>query len=240
MGKQAIANKLNEAGIKTRRGTIWHPEPVMRILQNEKYVGDMLLQKSFRENHLSKRKIYNEGQLPMYLVQESHEAIIDKSTFEAVQSEIQRRAALSKQNPTVTDYPFTGKIVCGCCGKNYRRKMNNAGTKYAKPVWICSTFNQRGKQHCSDSKQIPEDTLFALTAEVLGLKAFDSTIFMHQIDSMVVSLPNEVTYRFKDGHDVTAVWSNRSRSDSWTTEMRNEVGSKTKARFEKCRQQQEM
>jgi site-specific DNA recombinase len=237
MGRQAIANKLNEMDIPTRRGAIWHPEPVMRILQNEKYVGDMLLQKSFRENHLTKRKIYNEGQLPMYLVQGCHKPIIDKKTFDAVQAEIKRRAALRKNKPAATEYPFTGMIICGCCGKHYRRKLNNAGTKYEKPVWICSTFNQRGKKYCPDSKMIPEDTLYTLTAEALGMDKFDPVIFARQIDTMMVPAPNEVTYRFTDGHEVTEVWSDHSRSDSWSEEMRRATGDKTKARNQKCRQQ---
>lgn len=60
------------------------------------------------------------------------------------------------------DYPFTSLLVCDGCGKNYRRKVTKTG-----PVWVCGTFNSMGKAACA-SKQIPEETLHAVTAEVLG------------------------------------------------------------------------
>lgn len=152
MGKQAIANKLNDLDIPTRRGTTWHIDAVGYILSNEKYVGNLLLQKTFLENHLTKRKVYNTGQLPMYWVEASHEAIVAKEIFDAVQAEIKRRKKGSSTKKEKQTYPFTGMMVCGGCGKHYRRKIARAGTKYASPVWICSTFNTKGKKHCPTSK----------------------------------------------------------------------------------------
>lgn len=238
MGRQAIADKLNEMDISTRRGYLWRPESVGVILQNEKYTGDMLLQKTFNENHLTKRKLFNKGQLPMYLVQGSHEAIIDKSIFDAVRVEIKRRAEVYTNKRTDSRYPFSGKIICGNCGASYRRKQNNAGTKYENPVWICTTFNLHGKKHCPTAKQVPEKALLALTAKVLGLKEFDETVFSEQIDSMVIPAPNQVLYRFKDGHEVTGTWTDRSRRDSWTDEMRRAAGEKTKVRMAQCPEQE--
>lgn len=233
MGRQGIANKLNEMDIPTRRGTIWHPEPLLFILKNEKYTGDMLLQKSFRENHLTKRKMDNTGQLPMYWVEGSHEPIIDKATFDAVQDEIQRRMKQFRKRHSDTWTVFSGIITCGGCGKHYRRKMTAAGTKYERPVWICSTFNTQGKKHCPTAKQIPEDILLALTANVLGLAQFDAEIFEQQVKRITVPEPNVVLYHFKDGHEITATWENQSRRDSWTDEMRRQVGEKTKARYQR-------
>lgn len=83
-GKLAIANKLNELKIPTLNGCEWTTEDIRRILQNEKYAGNMLLQKTFRENHLTKKKVINTGQLPQYFVEDSHPAIIEKSIFNAV------------------------------------------------------------------------------------------------------------------------------------------------------------
>jgi site-specific DNA recombinase len=238
MGQQAIANKLNKLDIPTRRGYLWRRESVGIILQNEKYTGDMLLQKTFNENHLTKRKMFNKGQLPMYLVQGSHEAIINKVTFETVQAEIKRRAEVYTNKRTDNRYPFSGKITCGNCGASYRRKLNNVGTKYENPVWICTTFNLHGKKHCPTAKQVPEKVLLALTAGVLGLIAFDKKIFSEQIDSMVIPAPNQVLYRFKDGHEITRTWADRSRRDSWTDEMRRTAGEKSKARIAQCLEQE--
>lgn len=83
MGKLAIAKKLNEQQICTVRGCAWTTEDVRRTLRNEKYTGNLMLQKSFRENHITKKKVANIGQLPQYFVAGSHEAIISQEQFDA-------------------------------------------------------------------------------------------------------------------------------------------------------------
>ena len=133
---------------------------------------------------------------------------------------------------------YSGKITCGGCGAIYQRKLNKAGTKYENPVWICNTFNLRGKKNCPTAKQIPEKALLALTAEILGLKEFDEAIFAEQIDSMVIPAPNQVLYHFKEGHEVTGTWADRSRRNSWTDEMRWAAREKTKAGMTQCAQQE--
>lgn len=135
MGQTAIVKKYKKQGLKISRSGL------MLILKNEKYQGDMLLQKSFIDNHLTKRKVWNIGQLPKYYVADSHEPIIEKELFAAVQEEIIKRA--QKHMPkTVAEqrYPFTGLIQCCKCGSPYKRKRTASGTKYEKTVWICDTF----------------------------------------------------------------------------------------------------
>ena len=128
MGKLAIANKLNEQGILTRNGNQWSSESVLRILKNEKYAGTMILQKFYSENHITKRKMTNAGQLQKYIVDESPPAIVEKATFNAVQKRLQKqRENFTPSNSTTNVYPFTGKIQCGCCGKNYHRKTTATG-----------------------------------------------------------------------------------------------------------------
>ena len=215
MSKQAISNKLNTMNIPTRLGFEWQPNAIGYILSNEKYVGDMLLQKFFRLNHISKRKCPNKGELPMYFVQDCHEPIIDRSTFEQVQVEIQRRTEhLKPRTDNRTTYPFTGKIVCGKCGKNYRRKIAASGTKYEKPVWICPTFHTNGKAYC-DSKQIPQNILMTVCAEVLGLSEFDEQVFADQIQQIIVSEANELIFMFHNGATIEKSWQDHSRRDSW-------------------------
>lgn len=163
MGKNAIMKKLVQLNIPTKKNrknlrqcSQWHESAIAKILRNEKYTGDLLLQKSYILDHITKKKCINNGQLPKFYIENNHEAIIDKDTFQKVQNEIKRRAQNKGNNQKV--YLFTGKIICEQCGKHYRRKISNAGTKYAKPVWICSTFNRYGKAACA-SKQIPENIL---------------------------------------------------------------------------------
>ena len=210
-GSTAIANALNAEGVLTRLGFEWHPSTIQKMLRNYNYTGNLLLQKTYRENHLTKRTLKNNGELPKYRAADTHEAIIPLETFEAVQAEIERRAAIhAPKKDNKASYPFSGKIICAKCGKHYRRKVTATG-----PVWICSTFNSKGKAFCP-SKQIPEATL----TEIIGDMPFDSII----ADDV-----NKLTVK-SGGTETVLYWKDRSRSESWTDEMRAEAGRKTKER----------
>ena len=226
-GKLKIANMLNEEHILTINGCAWTTEDIRRILINEKYAGNMLLQKSFRENHITKRKLRNDGQLPQYYVEESHEPIIEPKIFELVQGLIKTRGDKFTPTSSGNTYPFTGKIKCGCCGKNYRRKTTVTGV-----VWICSTYNTKGKKYCPTAKQIPENTLYSVCCEVLNISDFDENIFQSEIEQIVIPAPNQLKFIFHNGTRKTVEWQDRSRSESWTEEMRKTAGERSK----KCRQ----
>ena len=208
-GTNAIAQGLNEDGIPTRFGERWHPSVVAKILRNYTYTGNLLLQRTFVENHITKKNKINRGELPQYHVEEAHEAIIDIDTFNSVQAELERRTEKYGHAPKEQKrYPFTGLLICGNCGKNYRRKVTAT-----QPVWICATYNTRGKKYC-DSKQIPESTLSAITAEVATIE---------DIEKIVVFNGNRLEYHLIDGSVIERTWADRSRSESWTEEMREEV-----------------
>jgi len=205
-------------------GYIFSKNGVAGMLRNEKYQGDMLLQKSFVEDHISKRKVKNVGQLPQYYVAESHEAIIDRDTFAAVQAEITRRAKRYCPKPQApAAYPFTGMIQCGVCGASYKRKHANAGSKYEKIVWICSAFDTMGKAACG-SQQVPESILTAKASEAGGLE---------NISHIQVSGKNHLTFIHKDGSSQDVEWAYPSRSRSWTPEMREAARRKALERHRK-------
>ena len=230
MGKTAIANKLFEMNIPTKGGGLWTAESIRVILTNEKYCGDLLLQKSFRNNHIEKKKIANCGDLPQYFAEDTHEPIIEKSVFLAVQKRLQeRKERFAPTKSTAVVYPFTGRIQCQCCGKNYRRKTTPTGI-----VWCCATYNTRGKKYCPKSKQIPENTLISVCCEVLGLQEFDADIFENQINKILVPAPNELIFVFHDGQEISAHWQDRSRSESWTEEMRAKVAERNRKRGKTC------
>ncbi len=220
MGKNAIVRKLTEMEIPTKNGGQWAESAVDKILRNEKYAGNLLLQKTYSENHLTKAKCINHGELPMYYVEDSHEAIIPQEMFEAVQNVLAHRTAKyapSFQTPVFS--AFTGKIHCGICGANFRRKIKHAGTKYEKPVWLCATFNTKGKAHCA-SKQIPEDILMELSAEVLGRPTYDDAAFSQNICEIRVPDHKTLVFVFQSGVEVQRTWENKSRCGSWTAEMK--------------------
>ena len=232
-GGQSIANMLNEQKIRTKNGCEWTAEGVRRILTNEKYCGDLLLQKFYNENHLTKRKRKNNGECPQVHVEDAHPAIIDKETFLRVQEIMQEHQRFTAQKDTHGVYPFTGMIKCGCCGKSYRRKTTATGI-----VWICSTYNRKGKKYCPTAKQIPEEKLIAACCEVLGISVFDETLLKSAISQIIIPKPNHIRFQFSDGSERTIIWQDRSRSESWTAEMRAATGQQTRERSKKWRKLQ--
>ena len=214
-GVTIIANRLNESGYATQSGCVFHKSAVERILRNYAYTGNLLLQTKFRENHLTKVTRRNHGELPQYHAQETHEAIIPLEMFQAVQEEIQRRKA--KYGPTKERQfsPFTGLITCECCGKHYRRKTTATGF-----IWICSTYNSKGKAYCA-SKAIPEQMLLDTAAQVGDPDTFKGILAKNG---------NELVFTLQDGSTVVKHWQDRSRAESWTPEMRRAVGQKTRER----------
>lgn len=214
-GVAAIMKRLNEEGIPTQQGCTWHQSAVSRILRNYAYTGNLLLQTKFRENHLTKRTLVNHGELPQYHAENTHEPIIDIGTYNLVQLEMAKRAQRFAKPQTKTEYPFTGLITCAGCGKHYRRKVTKTG-----PIWICTTYNTLGKKYCP-SKAIPETTLVAITAEIGDFG---------KITAITADKDNTLIFSLENGETIIKRWQDRSRSESWTPEMRAAVGKKTKER----------
>ena len=143
--------------------TTWSISTVKGILTNEKYCGDVLLQKTFSTDVISKKIVKNTGQLPKYLIQNHHEGIVTRELFHAVQAELARRSALrsdSKQAATgrscyTSKYALSDRLVCGECGKLYRRKTRNIkGNIYHE--WRCISRLDYGKRYCHDSPTLRE------------------------------------------------------------------------------------
>ena len=207
-GANAIMRRLNEDGIPSRTGKRWCQESVLKILKNYSYTGNLLLQKTYNENHLTKRKIINNGERPQYHVSDAHEAIIDIDTYESVQNELVRRAEYyAPKKKEYGKYPFSGLIVCGVCGKKYRRKTTASGIK-----WVCTTYNNHGKNACA-SKAIPERVLYDLTADVT----------IGDLTAIQAENGNTLVFCFKDGTQSVKRWKDRSRAESWTDEMKEKA-----------------
>lgn len=143
---RAIADLLTAENIPTPRGRKqWSVSTIMSILQNEKYKGDALLQKTFTVDFLTKRTKKNNGEVPQYYIQNSHPAIIEPETFELVQQEIERRTP--KRHQLHRCSPFTAKIICGDCGGFYGRKVWHSADCHRKQIWQCNQRYQNGNHH---------------------------------------------------------------------------------------------
>lgn len=181
----------------------------------------MLLQKTYVSDPISKHARVNRGELPMYHVVDSHEAIIDKSTFEKVRQEISLRSikGRKKASDEPVIYPFTSMLRCGVCGGSYRRKHTAIGKKYDKIVWICNTFNSLGKDMCA-SRQIPESILIEKATEILGLEKFEVGTLRALVREIVVLPRNCLRFILYKGNEIEVGWQNPSRRESWTEEMK--------------------
>ena len=179
-----------------------------------------MLQKYYVNNHIEKKTMPNRGELPQYFVQDDHEGILDRDTFLMVQIEMARRKekyGCKRIRMVATTEGLTAKIFCGICGKGYNRKITKAGTPYAKPVWICRTFNLKGKALCA-SKQIPEDILLPIVQEIC-----DDGVEMERI---LVQPGNQLEFIQADGKVMTRTWKDRSRRESWTPEKKEQARQK--------------
>ncbi len=216
LGRNAIQRKLADMGARSRFGGEWTDAHLRELLRNEKYSGDILMQKYFRADHLSKQDIKNSGQIDRYFMQDHHAPIVDRETFQHVQD----RMDLQRETHAGTGGrrgAFSGMLHCTKCGKSYKRK-----TTHGKAAWQCSTFITLGKRFCH-TKQIPEDILIATTVSVLGITEFDEEVFLNQIERIEVPAFNHLVYIFKDGHREERIWQDKSRRDSWTDEMRQQA-----------------
>jgi len=163
-----IKEKLEADGVlNVSGGTEWTLSAIRSILSNEKYCGDVLLQKTYISDCISRKVIKNTGQLPMYLVQNHHEGIVSRETYDAVQTEMARRNAgksPSKKNaPTgmasySSRYALSERLVCGECGTLYRRcTWSKNGKK--RVVWRCVSRLDYGKKYCHQSPSMDEEPL---------------------------------------------------------------------------------
>jgi len=215
MGMAKIAAQLNENGVLALLGGRWSASRIGDLINNEKLTGNALLQKWFSTDHLTKKQKRNRGEKPRYYAERTHPAIVDTATFEEAQRLRQERAAHAKAGDTSKNvYPFTGKIVCEQCGKHYKRKKG-----VGKFYWQCTTYLQEGKAFCP-AKQVPEETLYDVAAEVLGLSIFDETVFKNKISEIRIPGDNRLVFVFYSGKTVECEWQDRSRRESWTDEMR--------------------
>lgn len=152
---------------------------ILNMLRNEKYCGDCILQKTVTLDPIEKTRKTNEGEAPMWMVENSHPAIIKREIFNKVQEEISRRKTYSpqsKKNATTatgkySKFALTDVLQCGECGTRYRRvTWSKKGKK--KVVWRCVNRLDYGTKYCKDSLTVEETEL--QNAIVKAMNKFNS------------------------------------------------------------------
>lgn len=237
MGREAICKKLIRDGIPSPQGTKWRSHTLYRILTNEKYAGNLLLQKWYRRDVLTKKSVKNTGEFPQYLVPEVHTPIIDQETFDKVQKEIERRAKLYNHPYQPTSQAnlrlYTGLIICGNCQSIFKYKLNISKNS-KREIWLCHDYLRYGKAFC-DNKAIPENILNRITTDLLQEKGFikkDTPLtpeLLRRFITKIIANPNqELEYHLANGEIVIRKWQFISRKESWTDEMKKQASKRTK------------
>lgn len=230
-GSVKIAAGLRDAKVPRRFGGGWTANHVVEILTNEKYTGDCLLQKTFVEDHLTKKRRRNTGQLDQFYAGNTHPAIIDRETFERAQAILaNRREMINVRKPTTARYPLSGKVVCGNCGAHYNRRTRSTGrNSVPRYTWQCVTYSSRGKRFCPAS-QIPEETLIALTCEVLGVEKLTEKA-AEALEAIYVTGRGCLRFVLRNGRVEERQWAWASRANAWTPEMRQKASEQMKRRW---------
>ena len=226
LSAESTEKQLEEMGVKSYKGQHFGNTSIRQILGNITYTGNLLFQKEYTVDPISKKSRKNQGELPQYWVENTHEAIIPMEVYQAVQEEKARRRELGVfANWSINTSCFTSKIKCGRCGKSYQRS-NRKGRKDPDAnytVWICGTRRKTGNAQCQN-KDIPEPMLKEACTAVLGLDEFDETVFSEQINPIEIPAPYEMVFYFKDGRIVPHRWQSTMRKDCWTDDRRAAKG----------------
>jgi site-specific DNA recombinase len=218
-------------GITTREGCRWVDSNIKQVLTNVTYTGNLLLQKEFIEDPIGKKRRKNHGQLPQYYVENTHESIIDKETFDYVQAEIARRKELGPfANKSLDTCCFTGKIKCPHCGLSYMHERRTDRGTYQE-FWTCGSrkllaSKKAGRPKCPNKGSINHKNLIKACNEVLGLTEFDEQVFLDKVDHIEVPEGYVLDFFMKDGTVIRKPCPNTGHQECWTAEYRAKTSAK--------------
>ena len=193
-----IKRILEADGIPTVTGnTEWQATVIDKMISNEKYMGDALMQKTYTVDYLTKKKVLNKGIVPQYYIEDNHEAIIPKELFNRVQEEKARRAAIYHPAARKKDAPVKGKysakyvlsdiIICAQCGQPYRRQVwSKYGVK--KAVWRCDSRLKHGSKWCKYSPTLKEDSLHEAIMTAINSVVEDQGEFVQAFRENVIRI----------------------------------------------------
>lgn len=193
-GQSIIARSLNARGIKTKMGAgFWDSCAIARMLANEKYIGDALTQKTYKDGF---KVVKNGGEMPQFYIENNHPAIISREIWSAVQERSKKMAEIAKVRTPYPLSPFSSKIKCKECGKGYMRRKNNRNTPYEKWIWSCQTYIQHGRKYCGGhnirEKDLQQLFLSAYTEAAQYESADDPTVILTDSINTLLSQEREL------------------------------------------------
>lgn len=173
----AIARALTAEGVKSHaKNGEWTYSTLQSILTNERYCGDVLLQKTYITDPISKKVKRNHGELPKVLIKNNHPAIVSRELYDSVQQERTRRgskrkvskASVTEQSRYSSLHALSEILICGECGSPYRRAVWTKRSGEKQAVWRCISRLDYGTKYCRDSVTLDEDSLHAAVMQAIN------------------------------------------------------------------------
>ena len=196
-GTSVIAHELRNRGIRSYSGnTNWACSHIIKILRNEKYVGDLVQKKTYTPDYLTHAKKYNHGEEPMLKISNHHDPIIDRELWNIVQAELSRRNPHREQPSGHSNrYIFSGKIKCGECGASFvsRKKKRRDGSVCKR--WGCYNAAVNGRRHtdnqgcevgCSIGKMLRDDLALDMMKQIINALDLDRKRIIENLTAMAV------------------------------------------------------
>lgn len=196
-GTTVIARELREAGYRTHSGNVkWAPGHIVKILKNEKYVGDLVQKKTITPDYLSHTKKYNHGEEELVIIRNHHEPIIDRDLWDTVQRELKKRNRNGELGAGHSNrYVFSGKIKCGECGASFvsRKKIRKDGSLYRR--WSCYTATSEGVNRldaqgnevgCDVGKLLREELAMDILQQTLATLRMDREEIIQNVTALAL------------------------------------------------------
>jgi len=196
-GTTVISRELREAGYRTHSGNVkWSNTHIVKILKNEKYVGDLVQKKTFTPDYLSHAKKYNHGEEELVIIRDHHEPIVSRELWDTVQRELKKRNRNGELGAGHSNrYVFSGKIKCGECGASFvsRKKSRKDGSLYRR--WNCYTATAEGRKRldtqgnevgCDVGKAIREEMAMDILKQSLATLKLDREGIINNITAIAL------------------------------------------------------
>lgn len=188
VGTSEIARFLTSKGYHTYRGsTKWKSNTVIKILNNEKYVGDLVQKKTYTPDFLTHAKRTNKGEVPFVTIGDHHEPIVSREVWYMAQEQLQKNNKHSEGDGGHSNrYVFSGKIKCGECGRSFvgRFKYLKDGTKIRR--WSCSTATNEGTAACDVGKLVRDDDAMQMLKTAIRSLPMDAKAIVNNVTALAL------------------------------------------------------
>lgn len=183
-----IADELTMMKIPTGWGKEkWREQTILKIISNEKYIGDSLCQKTYTTDCFPFVRKNNHGNTEQYYVEDTHPAIISRDIFDKVQALRQRKGARVRKPHS--EYPLSLKICCGECGSKFSRRE----TKSGYVTWVCRKHDNAASD-CPVGR-IPEREIYAAFVRMYNkLRRHESILLqpaLRQMEDLDIALQRD-------------------------------------------------